>query len=153
MISACGLLCMAQYSRLTAIASRVHAFHHERLEVHRAIIGGERDDPDSLHLRFEGLEAQAHRMLGRARLVRNALVLLVTCVICMLGSTLAIGLSMLVEAFDRVAIGLFIAGTLFMLAAMVVSWVELRGSLRQLEYEHHRIASLDAPKSVSGSPG
>ncbi len=145
MISACGLLSLAQYNRLAVIVGRLRQFHHERLVVYEKMLEAGEPDKQLLTRRYTGIGEQADQILLRAKIVRNGLACLVGCVLCMLGSSLAIGLSLMVESVQPVVVGLFILGVLNMSAAMVFALLELRASLTQVEYEHDRIGQLEKP--------
>jgi hypothetical protein len=150
LISACGLLAMAQYNRLAAIVARIRQYHHERVDVFRLMEMSEGDDDPTLRLRFDGVYHQACHMLRRARLTRNALIGMVSCVLLMLACSLAIGASAVWPEIEWVVIALFVAGLVSMFAAMVLALLELRISLQQVEYEHKRMGLLD-PQERAGS--
>lgn len=152
MISACGLLCLAQYNRLAAIVARLRQFHHERFEIYESMSTSEESEKQLLTARFEGIGEQADHILQRARTIRNGLICLVGCILCMLASSLAIGLSLTIESVQPVVVGLFILGVLSMTAAMVFALAELRASLKEVEYEHERIRHLGQPNRVTDPP-
>lgn len=142
MISACGLLCMAMYARLSNIVARLRQFHHEQLQTMTHPRPDSESEQALVRWRSQGLEQQAHYMLGRARLIRNTLVCLVGCVICMLASSLSIGLSQWTERFQIISIVLFVVGVTSMLVGMLIAMFELRVALRQVSYEHQRMERL-----------
>ena len=142
MISACGLLCVAQYSRLASVVTRLRQFHHECLKVYTDFTGRAGAERDALNLRFKGLETEAHHMLERGRMVRNSLICMVSCVLSMTVCSLLIGLSLTVDHSYPFAVAMFVLGLLLMSAGVVLALLELRVSLRQVEYEHGRIVAL-----------
>lgn len=142
MISACGLLCMAMYARLSNIVGRLRQFHHERYEALTRLSQGSGSEQAALLRRSDGLEKQAHDMFDRARLIRNTLVCLVGCVACMLISSLSLGLAMWVDSFQKIAFALFVIGVGSMLAGMVMALLELRIALRQVMFEHKDLENL-----------
>ena len=151
MISACGLLCMAMYARLSNIVARLRQFHHERYEALTRLSRGSESERATLLHRSDGLEKQAHAMLDRARLIRNTLVCLVGCVACMLVSSLALGLAMWVDSFQMVAFGLFVVGVGSMFTGMVMALLELRLALRQVMFEHENMENL--AESIASTGG
>ena len=142
MISACGLLCMAMYNRLSSIVARLRQFHHERYAALTRISRGSGSERATLLHRSDGLEKQAHAMLDRARLIRNTLVCLVGCVACMLVSSLSLGLAMWIDSFQMIAFGLFVVGVGSMLAGMMMALLELRLALGQVMFEHEDLENL-----------
>ena len=149
MISACGLLCLAQYSRLAAIVARLRQFHEKRFEIYEIMSTSTESEKPLLTVRFEGISEQADHILQRARAIRNGLMCLVGCILCMLASSLTIGLSLTIESVQPAVVGLFILGVLSMSAAMVFACAELRSSLKEVEYEHERIKHLGQPDRVT----
>ncbi len=145
MISACGLLCLAQYARLAAIVGRLHQFHRERFDVFVKASNGEGSEKQVLTNRFEGIGEQADHILERVYMTRQILMCLIFCVLFMIASSLAIGMSLMVGWFQCFTVGFFILGVLSMSAAMAIALVELRYSLREVEYEHDRNIKLDPP--------
>jgi hypothetical protein len=142
MISACGMLCLGLYNRLTAIVSRIRQFNRERLE--HAI--RQRDVGDTvrrtLALHSDVLERQVPRMLGRARLIHRALMCLVGSVLCMLASSLTIGGAMLLPALFPVAVGCFVCGMVGMFVGMAIALRELSVSLGEVELEAQALEDL-----------
>ena len=145
MISSSGLLCLALFSRLTTIVSRIRQFNRERLEHAIRQRGAEETVRRALELHSTALEKQIPRMLARARLIHKALMCLVTCVICMLVSSLTIGLAMLAPAVLPAAIGCFVLGVGCMLLGMAIALRELTVSLGEVELEAHALEGLPAP--------
>ena len=143
MISACGLLCMALYNRLANIVGRLRQFHHERLEAGTRVGHATGTDRELLGDRMRGLEEQSHAMIGRARFIRNALICLISCIICMLTSSLMIGLGLVVPSIQPLAVWLFILGVTAMLIGMILAAGELFVCLRQVESEHTNLERLD----------
>ncbi|MFW6032872.1 MAG: DUF2721 domain-containing protein, partial [Phycisphaeraceae bacterium] len=95
MISAGGLLGLAWYNRLAGIVSRARSFHKERFEAQArldAMSPEEQAGPTAGHLRHRRdlLVNQVERILGRARLIRGALICLLGMVLCMLACSLAL---------------------------------------------------------------
>jgi uncharacterized protein DUF2721 len=142
-ISACGLLCLAQFARYSGIIDRLRSLHRERfmgLAKLPSLSGRERD---LLAGRCEHIETQAHHVLGLAKLIRNALLLLVLAVICMIISSLMIGLGHIWPTAGHYgSVSAFVAGLLSMLLGMVFVFAELWSSLNSVADEHHHIETI-----------
>jgi hypothetical protein len=148
LISAAAILAGAQYARLASLVGRVRRFHDERLELHYQLHMGMADADEAVKRdRFESLEHQAHHMLRRAALTRNALVCLLVAVSLLLLSSLAIGCVPWVPPFEAAALGLLVMGMFALLLGMLLALRELALSLTQVRYEHERIESLRLPES------
>ena len=143
-ISACALLCLSTSARLTAILSRIRGFHQERIEAFQIEPGKDERADRVRAMRLEGLEEQTHRLIRRAALIRNALLLLFFAIICMLISSLVLGLSTIVDGVQPAAIVMFVVGVISMLIAMILSLAEIGAALKTVRYEHSRVASLDS---------
>jgi hypothetical protein len=147
MISACGLLCLALYNRLATVVSRIRQFNRERLE--HAI--RERSAGDTvrraLELHRSTLEKQIPTMLNRARLIHNALMCIIACLICMLASSLTIGVSMLWTPAFYGAVAFFVLGLLLAFSGMVMEFRELTMSLGEVELETHALEDLPTSHS------
>jgi hypothetical protein len=144
-ISACGLLCLAFYNRLSSLVSRLRAFHRERLvaqeQLERAYTGGEaRGAPQALLL--EVLEEQTAHLLRRARLIRSTLVCLLCTIACLTACSLLSGLATVWPPATGEAVALFVAGMALMLAAVVFALLELRRALDPVELETQFVAGL-----------
>ena len=84
-ISACGLLCLAFYNRLSAMVTRLRGFHRERLE-HQGLLdrhgaaaasGPAAAQAAARHARLlDVLEQQTSHVARRARLIRSTLLCL-----------------------------------------------------------------------------
>ena len=146
-ISACGLLCLAQFARYSGIISRLRGFHRERFEAITKLPSLTGSERDLLADRSEHLEHQAHQVLCLARLVRGALLFLVLAVMCMVVSSLMIGLEQVWPAVGRnAAVVSFIAGLLCMLLGMAFVFAEVWRSLYVVTDEHERLETLGSQK-------
>ncbi len=142
MVSAGGLLCLAQFARLTAVVAQARAFNRERLS---ALQEAERADPgrrELLHQRSQGLEHQAGRVLAHAVTVKNALRLLVGGILLMVACSLTIGASLVLEPLGVAALALFVLGLLSTFAGLCLVLGELRVSLDAIEFEHQHLNAL-----------
>jgi len=144
-ISACGVLCMAQFGRYTALIGRVREMHKERLlglERLRTLRG----QAYQFQLdRCNELESESHEVLGLIGLVRYGLLCLVGAVILMIVSSLFIGVEFFWVNVGRTgAVVAFVGGLLAMLLGMIFVFREVRLSLRVVLAEHDRLEALES---------
>ncbi len=144
MISANGLLCLAFYNRMSAIANRTRAINKERFDLLADLHARNAPPADSLevaHLnrRIEVLDELGHQLYDRAWWVRGALVCLLVAVLLMLACSLALGLSPLARGLDLTALAFFVAGALVMMAGVAMAVRELLLTLEPLLFEHERM--------------
>lgn len=156
MIPACGLLLLSSTARLNTVLARIRIFHKERLDVWC-------QDPDEASrsgrvrtLRLDGLEAQTHKLLGRARLLRITMLQLFGAITCNLLSVFGLALDYAVGEsslpFYTASVFVFLFGIGGMLGAMVTSVLEVRQITETVEFEHDRVEKLiaeDAPQGVT----
>jgi len=137
LISAGGLICLALYNRLALIVGRARHFHKERFDAVGALRSAAPDSVEAGRLkeRIALLDRQSREVRSRAKLVRDALVGLMTMILCMLGCSLFLGATAWWGPFGTVAMALFVLGVLSMMYAVVQSIVELRLSLRPVTLE------------------
>jgi hypothetical protein len=152
LISACGLMIMALNARMMTAKARIRQLHHERLEICEKA-GEVGTTTMTQQLRYEGVGRQSDNILCRLGLMRSALMCMVGCVVLMLTSSIFIGLDSLNDEspFDSLAIFAFVTGILSMFAGAVIFLLELRLSLREINYEHQRIMSLTLPNAEEGA--
>ncbi len=139
-ISANGLICLALYNRLAAIVTRARTFTKERFDSvtrlsalpleHQNGIEARR-----LRQRIDALDDQVRHILSRARIVRNALLLLLTTVVSMLICSIFLGMSILVDWLALTSLAVFVAGLLVMIAGVVLAMVELARALEPVTLE------------------
>jgi hypothetical protein len=143
-ISACGLLCLAFYNRLSSLVSRLRAFHRERLATQEQLDrrGGDEQRGTPHALLLEVLEEQTAHLLRRARLIRSTLVCLLSTIACLTACSLLSGLGTVWPPAAAGAVALFVTGMALMLAAVVFAIVELRGALDPVELETEFVAGL-----------
>jgi hypothetical protein len=141
MISANGLLCLALYNRLAGVMNRVRAFHKESFDLSarlNAMISEGRREVEGAHYerRIRTLDQLGHRMMDRARLLRNSLYCLLLTVLSMIGCSIALGLSALYAPINWGALALFYIGAVIMMLGIVAAIVELQCVLDPLVLEH-----------------
>ncbi|MEO0586638.1 MAG: DUF2721 domain-containing protein [Planctomycetota bacterium] len=142
MISAGGLICLALYNRLAMVVSRARHFHKERFDAvgaMRSAAGGS-DEAERWRARIGVLDKQSAEVRGRAVLIRNALVALMLMMVCMLLTSLALGLTPWLTAFGYVAEALFVAGVASMLVSLGLAIGELRRCLDPVNLEASAVA-------------
>ncbi len=149
-ISACGLLCLAQFARYSGIIDRLRSLHRERftgLSKLSSLSGCERE---LMVGRCDHLEVQAHGVIGLAKLIRAALMLLVLAVICMIVSSLMIGLgSVWPNAGHYGSVSAFVAGLLCMMLGMTFVFAELWSSLNAVSDEHVQIEAIGTDQQAN----
>ena len=140
-ISANGLLCLAFYNRLSALANRSRTIHKEQFDLAIRLSTCEPDSAEAAHLkrRTATLDQVGHQLFSRADMVRNTVVYLLIAVLCMLACSLALGLSALTVLLAPVALTLFVAGILVMMLGIVTAIRELLVTLDPLLFEHEQM--------------
>ncbi len=147
-ISACGLLCLAFYNRLTAVVTRLRSFQRERLkeqeELGRTRSSSE-PNPVSMMMHQEILEAlqvQTAHVIHRARLLRRTL----SCLLLTIGflslCSLSVGLSVLWPILIPVAVGFFVGGLLLLVVAVGYAIAEMYRALAPVELESRFVTEI-----------
>ncbi|MEL6739263.1 MAG: DUF2721 domain-containing protein [Planctomycetota bacterium] len=147
MVPACGLLLLSTTARMNTVLARIRTFHHERLEAWRR-----EEIPGSAGarvraLRVEGLEHQTHRLLMRARLLRLTMLGLFAAIACFLLTMLLLAARLIAPEsapLYTAAVGVFVAGVLAIVGAIVTSTAEVARILETVDYEHDRVESICA---------
>ncbi|MCC6740235.1 MAG: DUF2721 domain-containing protein [Planctomycetia bacterium] len=157
MISACGLLCLALYNRLTAVFTRLRALSHEALEDQDALVKGPRTETqrwprERAKVRAEARQRQADELLAKARLLRRAVAFLLASIGFLLLCSLAVGAGVLVPAALYAAAALFVAGIACALAAVGFALAELRSALDSVLMEHALVHRLGRELGEDGPP-
>jgi hypothetical protein len=140
-ISACGLLCLAFYNRLTSIVTRLRSFQRERIQEQERLLDHDppvRESMESVerHRKFlQVLDNQTVRGMRRARLIRNTLMSLLTAISCLLVCSLTMGLSVIYPIVQIVAATMFLAGVGMILLAMIFAMIEIHLALQPIELE------------------
>lgn len=147
MISACGLLCLTYYNRMAVMVGRIRAFNSERLSLlEKQITHQKNRTHDNLaasqRARSGAVGDQVGALLYRATLIRRTLVCLVCCIICMLTSSLSLGMSLIFGWFAAAALAVFVAGIACLLVGMIMALRELRLSLTPVALEQDFLSEL-----------
>lgn len=148
MISAAGLICLALYNRLAVVVGRVRTIHKEEHDALARISLSAGPRPSArTERRVVTLEDQVEHLMGRARLLRAALVCLLLTVLSMLLCSLAIGASLVWDEAAFVALGVFLVGVVVESAGIVLALLELRVALVAAALE---AASIELPSDPEG---
>lgn len=113
MISACGLLILGMNNKYSMVVGRIRLLNEERRRLKSA-----QNMDDLQRARLESIGIQLKELLHRLRLVRNAVVGYSLAVALFILSSLFIGLRILAGWPESVALALFIAGVLSVLAGI-----------------------------------
>lgn len=141
-ISACGLLSLAFYARLTAVVSRLRGFQREMLvEQGKLAKTGAVEEARLL----EVLRTQTEQVTRRARLIRLALQFFLTTVGLLIVCSLALAVSWFLRPAAFLAAVFFVLGLLSMLAGIIAAMMELRGALEPVELEARFVSQAVEP--------
>lgn len=146
-ISACGLLCLAFYNRLSVIVARLRSLQRERLAEYKEIfhledkVGHENKKKEAeQYLHF--LEGQTAYVLKRARYLRNCIFCMISCICSLVLTSLFIGLSVAYVRFDYAVLVFFILGMFLLLYGLIFAVMEIRISLRPIQMESGFVQKL-----------
>lgn len=155
MISAAGLLCLGLFNRLATLVARSRAFAKERVDLIRAIAHPVEGSAGAAldRLRLEALEAHTARVLKRATLLRASLQCILAAILAMLGSSAAIGLSILSRELWIYALLTFGVGLLAMAAGVVLVMAELTQALRDVKLEQRILNEFESLSDGFGMGG
>lgn len=146
-ISANGLLCLALYNRFAAVVSRTRTINKERFDLHARLSAMAEPSQRAvevaqLNRRLHILDELGHQLFQRGRMIRDALVLLLAAVECMIVCSLSLGLGSVWAWFDWAALATFVAGMLVMIAGIFRAIQELAIALQPVSYEHDMMEQL-----------
>jgi len=147
-ISACGLLSLAFYNRLTAILARLRALaleslHDEASLLHRPQEGStQRMTRERARRTLEARQQQADMLLHRARMMRRALYSLLSAIALLVLCSLSIGAGVLAPAALYAAVTFFACGLASLLAGVVLAILELRQSIEAATMEHEMVEQM-----------
>ena len=139
MVTACAITLSGLFGHTQAVNDRLRLLARERLDLlHQST------DDALWHERLTEIDYQMPLLLRRHQLLRNALLTIETGVAVFVASMLAIagaatsGSSMIAQ----LVLGLFLLGTLLLLAGVVMSALEIRVSHGAVDWEVRRVMSL-----------
>ncbi len=148
MISACGLLCLAFYNRLTAVLVRIRAFQGEALKEQEELFQRPRAGETHKLVRrltretVEVLQRQMDQLLYRARLIQRTLFGFLCAIASLLACSFVAGAGAFWPAANYAAVPLFFSGLGCMLAAVGFALLELRIALEPVEVGQEFVAHL-----------
>ncbi|HYA64249.1 MAG TPA: DUF2721 domain-containing protein [Candidatus Sulfotelmatobacter sp.] len=141
-ISACALLSLAFYARLTAVVSRLRGFQREMLmEQEKLARTGAVQEARLL----EVLRTQTRQVTRRAKLIRLALTFFLFAVALLIICSLMLAASWFVHQAAFVAAAFFVLGLLSMLGGIIAAMLELQGALQPVELETRFVSSAVEP--------
>ncbi len=144
MISAAGLITLGLFNRYAVVVGRSRTFANERVQLLKSASQGSANSFGALdQLRLEALEAHSSGVLRRAALIRAALQCLLASILAMLGSSAAIGLSLISQPLWFVAFLSFAVGLLAMAAGVLLEMFELSLSLRDVRLENRLLHDIE----------
>lgn len=159
MIPACGLLILSSSARMNMVLARIRAFHVERINIWKLDSEPGSREHTVRDIRLQGLEHQAHRLLRRARFIRLTMLLLFAAVACNLLAVIGLATRFVVDdaggVIPLLAMGIFMAGILLMIVAMITSMIEVACVTEAATYEHKRVEALcseRSPGEIDGAP-
>ena len=147
-ISACGLLCLAFYNRLSGLVSRLRLFHRERLKEQEALgrqrASAQQDQAEIvMHQEMlEAMEVQTTHLMHRARLLQKSLSCFLLTIACLSICSLLLGLSVLWQALIVTAVVFFIVGMAILIVGVVFAMMELRRALQPVELESRFVTEI-----------
>ena len=139
MVTACSLVLNGLLARYAAINDRMRAMGRERFEVVGTLHVA---TPDSFTLeRLLEIDTQIPDLLGRHRMMRDAVVAVYSALFLFVGSMVIIAAAALLRSspLATAALVVFLAGTAVLLSGVLVAIVEVRGSDRAIHYEMERV--------------
>jgi uncharacterized protein DUF2721 len=140
MVSACAIYLGALMGHYQAVNDRLRSMAHERLDLLREPLD---TDPERRE-RLQELDHESPELLGRHRLLRDAVLAVYSAislfVFCMLSIAAAVVTGS--TGVAQLVLVLFVVATAAMLVGVVLSAIEIRVSHRALAYEVHRVLRL-----------
>jgi hypothetical protein len=147
-ISACGLLCLAFYNRLSGLVSRLRLFHRERLKEQEALgrqrASAQQDQAEMVMHQdmLEAMEVQTTHLMRRARLLQKSLCCFLLTIACLSICSLLLGLSVLWEVLIVAAVVFFVAGMVLLVVGVAFAMMELRRALQPVELESRFVTEI-----------
>ncbi|NGX38162.1 MAG: hypothetical protein K1000chlam2_01334 [Chlamydiae bacterium] len=154
-ISACGLLCLAFYNRLSVVVTRLRSLQRERLSEYKELLkdekkGGLLKEESEQFLHF--LEDQTVDVLKRAYYLRNCIFCLISCICSLVVTSLVIGLSVVFPILEIFALVFFITGLFLLLYGLSFAIREIKIALNPIQMESgfvQRLIKSQLEKSIS----
>lgn len=141
LISACGLITLALYNRLSAILARIRAFHQQKIELLENLDQREGGDQGML---LEMIDSQITKVTVKAKAIQKGLYCLLSAVLAFLICSLLGAAAVLHESVGVVALGMHVLGLSLFLVGIGWAIRELTLSLTPLEEESAYLEILTA---------
>lgn len=141
LISACGLITLALYNRLSAILTRIRAFHQQKIELLENLDQREGGDQGML---LEMIDSQITKVTVKAKAIQKGLYCLLSAVLAFLICSLLGAAAVLHESVGVIALGMHVLGLSLFLVGIGWAIRELTLSLTPLEEESAYLEILTA---------
>jgi len=135
MISACGLVYLAQVNRYLTITQRIRNLNQERHKFNIEIAEKDLINLDYFDkVRYKSIELQIENFLRRGKIMRNSLFSIITAIMFYILTCISTGAMYMSKnpTWQYVTIGLFATGMLLLLAGVMMSIWEIRLSYRSI---------------------
>jgi small-conductance mechanosensitive channel len=136
MVTSCSIFTSALFNRYESMSARMRALHRERLDLlERAGQAGGASGQE--RRRIEEIERQLPGLLGRHRLVRNAILAVAVALLALVVGMLLIAAAALSHwlVVAGLALTAFLVGMAAFMAGAAISAAELWNSQREVAYE------------------
>lgn len=150
LISACGLIILALYNRLSAILGRIRAFHQQKIELFES--RGRKSTRDS-HVLLELINSQIVKVTVKAKMIQKGLFCLLAACLAFLSCSFFSGVSAFHEDLAIVAVIAHLFGLILFACGLGWAIRELVHSLAPLEEESEYLRSWTARTDVAVIPG
>lgn len=151
LISACGLVTLALYSRLGAILARIRAFHQQKIELLKEL--DKREDGGQEHMLLSLIDSQIAKVTVKAKVIQNGLYCLLCAILALLLCSLLAAAAALHESVGVAALGMYVLGVSLFLAGIGWAIRELTLSLTPLEEESAYLDRLTAQHKARSQSG
>jgi Protein of unknown function (DUF2721) len=141
LISACGLITLALYSRLGMILARIRAFHQQKIELLKE---PECEDGEQQQMLFAMIDSQITKVTFKAKVIQNGLYCLLCAVLAFLLCCLLSAAAELHMSVGVIALAMHVLGVSLFLVGIGWAIRELTLSLTPLEEESAYLESLTA---------
>ncbi len=148
LVTTCALLLNGLLLRYAAVNDRLRLMASEQLEILRMLQSRHPTSTDGLDPltaeRLSQIATQMPELLGRHRLIRNAILIEYSAVLIFIGSMIMTAVATVIGAdwIGSVVLMVFLVGTIVLLAGAILTAIEVSRSHHALEYEVRQIMSL-----------
>lgn len=149
LISACGLVTLALYNRLSAILARIRSFHQQKIEL---LENRQQRSTDDRQMLMCLIDSQIAKVMAKATMIQKGLFFLLSAVLAFLFCSLLAAVAVLHETVGVIALATHLIG--LVLFAGGIGWAlrELVLSLSPLEEESNFLASLTIQRQAQSEP-